>query len=96
MHTRDITWKNKEGIWYGEQITEIAHRRNRDGTPGESRKEVFKYEEFAPNVEVKPAVFTLAATGIPRGAWLVDHRPDAPIRKVYYDGQGLTPVRPGK
>jgi len=94
MHTRDIIWKNKEGIWYGEQITKIAHYRNRDGTPSETRKEVFKYEEFSPNADVKPAVFTLAATGIPRGAWLVDHRPGAPIPKLYFDGQGLTPERP--
>jgi hypothetical protein len=95
-HTKEIVWKNKAGIWYGEQIMQVAQIRNRDGTPGESRKEVFRYEEFSPNAEVKPAVFTLAATGIPRGAWVVDHRPGAPVRKLYYDGQGLTPERPGK
>jgi hypothetical protein len=94
IHATEIIWKNKAGIWYGEQIMKVAQHRNRDGTPGESRKEVFRYEELSPNVEVKPVAFTLAATGIPRGTSVFDQRQGAPIRKLYFDGQGLTPDRP--
>lgn len=95
-HSKEITWKKIGDIWFGERIVETLHFRNRDGAPDFTEQASFIYSSFEPNAEVKPAVFTLAATGVPRGARFLDHRPDAPNRIFYYDGQELSPERPGR
>lgn len=92
-HTKEITWKKKRDVWYGEQIVEVGHTRHADGTLNYSLRQTFKYDDFEPNSDVKPAVFTLAATGVPRGARFIDRRKDAPHRLLYWDGETLTPDR---
>jgi hypothetical protein len=92
--SKEIIWIKKGDIWFGEQIVEVFHFLKQEGTPDFSQRASFKYSNFNPNVEVKPTVFTLAATGMPRGTRILDHRKDAPNPILYFDGETPTPDKP--
>jgi hypothetical protein len=94
--SQEITWKKKNDIWYGDQVVEVMRRVNEDRTPGLITRSVFKYDDFTPGAKIAPAVFTLAATGVPRGTMFHDLRKGAPSRVLYWDGEMLTPEKPKK
>jgi hypothetical protein len=94
--SQEITWKQKNDIWYGDQIVEAHLVLNEDKTLRMTTRTVFKYDDFAPNTKIAPAVFTVAATGVPRGAMFHDLRKGAPHRVLYWDGEMLTPEKPKK
>jgi len=94
--SQEITWKQKNDIWYGDQIVVVMRRVNEDKTPGLMTRSVFKYDDFTPDAKIAPAVFTVAATGVPRGAMFHDLRKGAPHRVLYWDGEMLTPEKPKK
>jgi hypothetical protein len=94
--SQEITWKQKNDIWYGDQIVESHLVPKEDKTLSMTTRTVFKYDDFAPDTKIAPAVFTVAATGVRRGAMFHDLRKGAPNRVLYWDGETLTPEKPRK
>ncbi len=73
-------WRKTNDIWNVEETTV-----ERNYLDGKKRREVLKYEEFEPNVEVPPETFTMAALGMCENSRIIDRRPDAKTRIYRYD-----------
>lgn len=68
-----LTWKKAKGLWYVARITEDS--RILPGTPREvMTRSTLQFDEFEPNVEVNPKLFTLDCVDIPPNTRIFERR----------------------
>lgn len=82
-----FTWRRTNGIWNVEETTV-----ERNFGEGKTRREVLKYEEFMPNVEIPAKTFTMAALGMCENSRIIDRRPDAKTRIYHYSSENAKQV----
>lgn len=73
VHSFKLEWKRRaDGPWHAVSLEESFFPRS--GEP--PFRDRFVYDEFEPNAEVDPALFTRSSLGIPPGSRIIDRRPE--------------------